>query len=494
MSAQVDTPTKYPRVVLATPLEIERVAFVQFFRERRLPFELHVVESAADVVARHKSKPFDLIIIDHQLDGGTGLDAIKDLDAPILLLVQPDGEEAAKRFVKGCPADFLIKDPQAGYFWQLPRFMRNAMDRKEAIETARQSDARTREILENAMDCIIAMDKSGKIVEFNHAAEKTFGYTREEVLGQPMDELLFPPKLQARAKRNVNEYSSSHEEGSMINKRLDVPAMRKNGEVFDAEFTMQPISWEGSTVFAVFLRDITARKQAQREIEIANRDLKMLLYVTSHDLREPLRTVESFSKLAMDELPEEAERPRSFLQRTINGAQRMNQLIEDVLMLAKARQSSEPTESVSLRDLTTEVTKMLAMRIRESGGEVLIDDNLPTLNVDRRWTQQAIFNLVGNALKFTREGESPIVEVRTYLPGPDDLEQEGIVVSDRGPGIPEAQVERIFELFQRAVGREYEGTGAGLAIVRQVAERHNGAVWYRAREGGGSEFVLTFGP
>lgn len=494
MSAEVDTPTVYPRVVLATPLETERVAFVQFFRERRLPFELHVANSAADVVSRHKSKPFDLIIIDWELDNGLGLDVVESLDATLLLLVQLDAEEDAKRFIKGRAADFLIKDPQAGYFWQLPRFMRNVIDRKAAIEAARQSDTRTREILANAMDCIIAMDKSGKIVEFNRAAEKTFGYTRDEVLGQPMDELLFPPTLQARAKRNVNEYSSSHEEGSMINKRLDVPAMRKNGEVFDAEFTMQPISWDGSTVFAVFLRDITARKQAEREIEIANRDLKMLLYVTSHDLREPLRTVQSFSKLAMEQLPEGAEQARMLMERTISGAERMNQLIEDVLMLAKARQSSEPTESVSLKELAIEVTKMLAMRIRESGGEVLIDDHLPTLKVDRRWTQQAIFNLVGNALKFTREGESPTVEVRSYEPADDELHQEGIVVSDRGLGIPDAQVERIFELFQRAVGREYEGTGAGLAIVRQVAERHDGAVWYRPRPGGGSEFVLTFGP
>ena len=110
--------------------------------------------------------------------------------------------------------------------------------------------------------------------------------------------------------------------------------------------------------------------------------------------------------------------------------------------------------------------------------------------MNRTWGTQAIFNLIGNALKFTNPQQDPEILVKAYRS--ENGEQEGIQVFDRGPGVKAEQVERIFKLFQRAVGREIEGTGAGLAIVKQIAERHGGSVFYENREGGGSCFTLTF--
>jgi signal transduction histidine kinase len=111
----------------------------------------------------------------------------------------------------------------------------------------------------------------------------------------------------------------------------------------------------------------------------------------------------------------------------------------------------------------------------------------------RTWATHGVYNLITNALKFRRDGEAPEVEIASYHPTVEDGSEVGIVVRDYGPGVPPEHAERIFQLFQRAVGREVEGTGAGLAIVRQVAERHGGRAWVQAREGGGAEFVLTFG-
>jgi len=113
--------------------------------------------------------------------------------------------------------------------------------------------------------------------------------------------------------------------------------------------------------------------------------------------------------------------------------------------------------------------------------------------VDKTWATQAVYNLVANALKFTRGGEPPDVEITPYRPEGPGRNAIGIVVRDRGPGIAPEHTERIFQLFQRAVGREVEGTGAGLAIVRQIAERHGGSAWVQPRDGGGSEFIVTFG-
>jgi len=143
--------------------------------------------------------------------------------------------------------------------------------------------------------------------------------------------------------------------------------------------------------------------------------------------------------------------------------------------------------------VVADVLQQLEARIERSQARVVVAEGLPHLAADKRWVTQAVYNLVANALKFTRDGEPPDIEIISYRPGPEDPVGEGLVVCDRGPGVQAGYTERIFQLFQRAVGREVEGTGAGLAIVRQIAERHGGSAWVRPREGGGSEFFVTFG-
>jgi signal transduction histidine kinase len=147
-----------------------------------------------------------------------------------------------------------------------------------------------------------------------------------------------------------------------------------------------------------------------------------------------------------------------------------------------------PTEGINSRKIVNEVLLRLESRIKETKAKVLIEPNLPILYVNITWATQAIYNLVANALKFTRADEPPKIEIGAY----NVNNQTGLVVRDRGIGIAPEHAVRIFQLFQRAVGREVDGTGAGLAIVHQVAERHGGRAWVQPREGGGSEFIITF--
>jgi len=120
-------------------------------------------------------------------------------------------------------------------------------------------------------------------------------------------------------------------------------------------------------------------------------------------------------------------------------------------------------------------------------------DHLPRTVRSRTWAVEAVCNLVANALKFTDGDEHPDIEIAPYESSGADGDPVGIVVRDRGPGIPPEQRERVFLLFQRGVASNVEGTGAGLAIVKEVAERHGGSAWVAPRAGGGSEFVITFG-
>jgi signal transduction histidine kinase len=149
-------------------------------------------------------------------------------------------------------------------------------------------------------------------------------------------------------------------------------------------------------------------------------------------------------------------------------------------------------EDIQGESIVTEALRRLDHTIKETGATVRVVEPLPRWKGNRTWATQGIYNLIVNALKFRRNGEAPDVEIASYHPTVEDGSVVGIVVRDRGPGVAPEHAERIFQLFQRAVGREIEGTGAGLAIVRQVAERHGGRAWVQAREGGGSEFMLTF--
>jgi signal transduction histidine kinase len=177
----------------------------------------------------------------------------------------------------------------------------------------------------------------------------------------------------------------------------------------------------------------------------------------------------------------------------MRGAERLDRLLEDVLTLSRAQRSVDPTQEVALTEVVADVLQQLEARIERTRARVVVGEGLPHLAADKRWVTQAVYNLVANALKFTRDGHAPEVEIVPYRPGPEDPIGEGLIVCDRGPGVQAGYTERIFQLFQRAVGREVEGTGAGLAIVRQIAERHGGSAWVRPREGGGSEFFVTFG-
>jgi PAS domain S-box-containing protein len=366
--------------------------------------------------------------------------------------------------------------------------------RKRAELELQESESRNRAILQAALDCIVTIDQEGKILEFNPAAETVFGYERDEILGKDWAENLLPVAVRERHRGAIQRFGALGELDSMLGRRSEQTLVRKGGERFTAEMAIQPIPLEGSTVYTLFLRDITERKRAEEEINRKNRDLETLLYVTSHDLREPLRAIHNFSKLVSDRYAGQLDaKGQDFLKRVMKGAERLDRLLEDVLTLSRAQRSVDPNQDVALDEVVADVLQQLETRIEQKQARVQVAPNLPHLAADRRWVTQAVFNLVANALKFTQEDQPPDVEIACYAPGLNEPHGEGIVVRDRGPGVPAGYSERIFQLFQRAVGREVEGTGAGLAIVRQIAERHGGTAWVRPREGGGSEFVVTFG-
>jgi signal transduction histidine kinase len=250
-------------------------------------------------------------------------------------------------------------------------------------------------------------------------------------------------------------------------------------------------------------RALMLRSPAELEIEVAkrttelaraHRDLETIFFVASHDLREPIRTIQGFSQMVSTRYTGKLdEKGDDYLMRIHRASNRMATLLDSLLELSRAQRLEVPSEAVSSAEIVREVLERLGDKARATNARISVADGLPLLHVNPTWAAAAVYNLLSNALKHCVPGEAPSVEIEAFVPLPGEPAGTGLVVKDRGPGVRREMRERIFDLFFRGVGREIEGTGTGLAIVRQVAERHGGAAWVRAREGGGSEFVVTFG-
>ena len=239
-------------------------------------------------------------------------------------------------------------------------------------------------------------------------------------------------------------------------------------------------------------RDALEKRVQERTAELgqANEDLETLLYVISHDLKEPLRSVHNFSRLLATRYETEIdERGQDYIRRTVRAADRLQTLLDDVLMLSRVRRSQEMRQLMPARQLIDQAHERLEYLIATSGAVIDIADDLPDLYVNPTWATQAIYNLLHNALKYHLDGVPPEISIMPY----EDESVSGLAIADHGPGIAAEHQERIFQLFQRAVGREVEGTGAGLAITRQIAQRHSGRTWVDTRPDGGSIFYITFG-
>ncbi len=273
------------------------------------------------------------------------------------------------------------------------------------------------------------------------------------------------------------------------------------GEPYDVELQLEPATggriWvhvvgeaerEEEQVVRVYgtIGDVTERHAAREALERSNAELQQFAYVASHDLQEPLRMVVSFLQLLDRRLGDTLdERARRFLDYAVDGGQRMQKLIHDLLAFSRVQTHGDDPEAVDLAGVMRSAMRNLEATVVEVGGEVHWDE-MPTVHGDRSQLVQLMQNLVGNALKFHRD-ETPRVEVS----GSDDIDGWHISVADNGIGIPSEHAERIFEVFQRLHGRgAYPGTGIGLAICKRIVERHGGRIWVESAPGAGSTFHL----
>ncbi len=224
-------------------------------------------------------------------------------------------------------------------------------------------------------------------------------------------------------------------------------------------------------------------KENNEDLARSNRDLQDFASVAAHDLQEPLRKVQVFGdRLKATCSDTLGEKGLDYLERMQGASSRMQALIEDLLLYSRVTTKAQPFVEVDLNQVVREVISDLEVRIEQLGGRIEVA-NLPTIDADPTQCRQLMQNLIGNALKFHRDEEPPVVKIRGQFLDGDEWQ---ITVEDNGIGFDEQYADRIFGIFQRLHGRsEYEGTGVGLAICRKIVERHGGTISTRSAPGEG---------
>lgn len=225
-----------------------------------------------------------------------------------------------------------------------------------------------------------------------------------------------------------------------------------------------------------------------RELERSNRDLEQFAYVASHDLQEPLRKVASFTQLLQKRYGGSLdERADQYIEFAVDGAKRMQRLIQDLLSFSRVGRTGVAREDVDLEGVLTAALSELSERTRETGAEI-VHDPMPVVHGERALLQQLFVNLIGNSLKFRHPDRPPVVriEVRSMRAHWE------ISVIDNGIGIDAQYAERVFVIFQRLHPREqYAGTGIGLSLVKRIVEYHKGRIWIEPAAGGGTIVRFT---
>jgi two-component system cell cycle sensor histidine kinase/response regulator CckA len=493
------------RVLQIEDLESDAALIVRALEKARYQVEWERVEDAAGMRAALAARPWDVIISDYhlpQFDAPSALGILRDsgLDIPFIVVSAVIGEDTAVEMMKSGAHDYLLKDRLARLAPAVERELRDAETRRErrrAEEALAASEARFRALLESAPQGVIAIDENGHIALVNVRTEELFGYSRDELIGWPMD-MVLPERLRAAHPDHVREYFA-HPRTRLMGLGLDLWGRRKDGSEFPLEISLSCVEHGGRQQALALVTDITERRKAEEQFRQAQKleSIGMLAGGIAHDFNNLLVGVIGNASLAQDLLPPGSP-AGELLDEVVKTGEQAAHLTRQ--MLAYAGKGRFVVELLNLSELIPEMTGLVQPSISKKIALHLdLDSDLPSIEADRGQMQQVFMNLVLNAAEAIGGGAGMIsvktgsqVVDETYIrrtlgselaPGRYVL----LEVRDTGCGIDDATRARIFDPF---FSTKFQGRGLGLAAVAGIVRQHKGAISVSSVPGKGACFTM----
>jgi two-component system sensor histidine kinase/response regulator len=406
---------------------------------------------------------------------------------------------------------------------------REVRTRQEAEHDARNARARNDAILDVALDCVILVNESGRIVQFNPAAERTFGYSAGTAVGADLAELIFPTERRDSLREGLASYVTSGDT-TLLNRRFELTVIRNGGEAFPVEIAIAPISTDSGKMFAAYVRDITERKRIERELanytnvlesahetqrkdaerlallvdelrvtqqraETATRAKSEFLASMSHELRTPLNAIILYSELLQETAEDEGHTGSiADLKRIQSAGKHLLELINGILDLSKIEAGKMVLlpETFQINSMVSELVDTVRPLVEKNRNSLTVNgaNEIRPMYGDLTKTRQILLNLLSNASKFTHDG-AITVDIRecTF----NNIDCVEFSVTDTGVGMTAEQAGKVFDPFTQAdvtTTRKYGGTGLGLAIVSRFCDLMNGTISVESRVGEGSRFVV----
>ncbi len=470
-------------ILLVEDSETHAILIRDALESGHTPVKLTVAQNLAEAhVCLRESFPH-LAIIDLLLPDGNGvelLSAQKEKQAyPVVIMTSQGDEQTAVEAMKAGEVDYVVKS--SATLAEMPRIVERALrewrhitERKHAQEALQESEERFRSFFESAASGMAIIDLKGRTLRINPTFCRLSGYSEAEALRMNIFEVTHPDDRE-KTRHLYDEIRMGRRRVVDFEKRY----LCKDGSVIWGHATVAGVFGPDGDLsyFAANVQDITERKLAEEELEA-------FVYTVSHDLRSPLTSIIGYADFlresCQDRLDEQA---LNCLAKISASGEMMAMLMDDLLTLATVGKVQSPVEALDTRKVVNEVVCSLSEQISRVGGSVEIGD-LPVVQVSKTLLVQVFDNLIGNAI---RHGCKPgdVIEVGGERRG----EKVRLYVRDHGPGIPDEERGRIFEVYFRGTtGKSQKGTGVGLATVQKIAKMYEGRTWVEETSGGGSTF------
>jgi PAS domain S-box-containing protein len=486
------------------------------------PLDQNIIEagSGEDALRQLLAQEMSVILLDIQMPGLDGFEVArlirereKNKRTPIIFLTAFEDHRftvpeayslgAIDYLVKPIVPDILLA--KVALFVEL--FQKAELLRRlgyEEREKGQEIEARKAAILETALDGIITIDHESRIVEFNPAAESTFGHRKADVLGRSMPDVIMPPEVRDAYTRGLARYLETGE-GPLLRRRIEMLGMSADTSTFPIELSIVPHGSSSTPLFTAYVRDITDRKEAEQllhtavlreqeraeQLREADRRKDEFLAMLAHELRNPLAAVAN--SLQICRTPGIESRDLGWAHDVMNRqVSQLTRLIDDLLDVSRITQGKIQLrrEIVSLERVIERAVDAVArqMERKQQSFQLILPDNGPLwVKVDPARMEQVLTNLLANATKFTHDGGE------IELCAQQDGSQAVVDVRDNGIGIAAEMLPQLFELFaqaDRSLDRSHGGLGIGLTLVKTLIEMHGGTVT-AASEGDGRGAVFT---